>query len=906
MKLVVIGLASGMALATVWAVGLALPAQAATTPVTDWAGLQAAVAAAQSGDTIVIENDLAATSTMTIPSGLTLTLTSDAATGPYTVLRDPGFAGTMIQEGLSSSNTVTGGTLTITDLTLDGGAAIPGSMIEVANGGLVAVYDNNLVLGTGAVVQNNYWYQAYADGAAVAVSDGSLTMNGDATVTGNTGMASYSGLHSPAVSIADGGTALITDQAVVSGNSGGGVLVSDSSLTVNGNAAITGNDGTSGGGISELSQSTVTLAGNAVVSGNIAQAGGGVYVSGWMDMEGGPAQAEANSYESTLTVTGNAQITGNMVRDNGEPASGGNGIGGGTGGGIAAEDYAFVTVSGHAQVSNNQADGEGGGIGLFAGSGTNDPTLVVGGSSSVDNNTALKSGGIAAVYLANVTIQDDATVSGNTAAGLVGGIGFDQGGVLHVTGNAQVTGNSTTGTWTDTLSAAYGLLPDDPVTGYAVTDSVTGETIAAGGIYMGRLAEDVLYYYENDPADLASWLSVWVGLPTDHAVLIDGNAVVSGNTALTNGGGVALAYGLLPSVQTVQIAGSAALTGNTAPAGNGGGVYVPVLPTAGATTQDMAQYNLLKVGAGVTFAENSASAAYQLAPADEALYHANVLATAFTTPYAVGYNNLDISYTNGALAHIVGYDANGGTGPVPASAAYGVGDTVGVAFSPLPSRTGYVFLGWDPHPGAAAPTYTAGGTTSFTLGSTDVTLYAVWQLAPVPPVPPVATFFVTYDANGGTGAVPVDAKAYAAGATVTVLFSPAPTRPGFAFLGWSTDQTASAAAYAASGTATLAMGSADVTLYAVWQAVPVPPVPPVPPVVNPVVPPVAPVVPPVSPIVTPVVPPVSPVSPVVQPVPTVPGGGTVASDTNVWGVLCGLALLLVGVAGLGLRRRPEM
>lgn len=70
---------------------------------------------------------------------------------------------------------------------------------------------------------------------------------------------------------------------------------------------------------------------------------------------------------------------------------------------------------------------------------------------------------------------------------------------------------------------------------------------------------------------------------------------------------------------------------------------------------------------------------------------------------------------------------------------------------------------------------------------------------------------VTYNANGGTGA-PTDSHTYAQGDTVTIP-STGPTRAGYEFNGWSLSSSGGAA-YSAGGTIT--MGSADITLYAVW------------------------------------------------------------------------------------------
>ena len=79
-----------------------------------------------------------------------------------------------------------------------------------------------------------------------------------------------------------------------------------------------------------------------------------------------------------------------------------------------------------------------------------------------------------------------------------------------------------------------------------------------------------------------------------------------------------------------------------------------------------------------------------------------------------------------------------------------------------------------------------------------------------------ASLSVTYDGNTHTGgAVPVDAGAYASGATVTVLGNTgALVKTGYTFAGWNTAANGSGTSYA--GGATFTMGSANVTLYAKW------------------------------------------------------------------------------------------
>lgn len=74
-----------------------------------------------------------------------------------------------------------------------------------------------------------------------------------------------------------------------------------------------------------------------------------------------------------------------------------------------------------------------------------------------------------------------------------------------------------------------------------------------------------------------------------------------------------------------------------------------------------------------------------------------------------------------------------------------------------------------------------------------------------------ATYTVTYNANGGSGAPAAQTKTE--GVTLT-LPSTQPTRSGYTFKGWATSSTATVATYQAGGQYT---ANANVTLYAVWQ-----------------------------------------------------------------------------------------
>ncbi len=77
----------------------------------------------------------------------------------------------------------------------------------------------------------------------------------------------------------------------------------------------------------------------------------------------------------------------------------------------------------------------------------------------------------------------------------------------------------------------------------------------------------------------------------------------------------------------------------------------------------------------------------------------------------------------------VSYHPNGGNTNVPASVQYAKDVTVTVDYQKVPSRIGYVFMGWDEDPTASSPTYDydTKSPTSFVMPERNVDLYAIWR-----------------------------------------------------------------------------------------------------------------------------------------------------------------------------------
>ena len=142
------------------------------------------------------------------------------------------------------------------------------------------------------------------------------------------------------------------------------------------------------------------------------------------------------------------------------------------------------------------------------------------------------------------------------------------------------------------------------------------------------------------------------------------------------------------------------------------------------------------------------------------------------------------------------YDANGGENAPTAQTKTHFEDLT--LSNEIPTREGYDFLGWATDAEAMEAEYQPG---SNYIAEGNAMLYAVWQLK---------TYTISYDANGGEGALESQTKTHG---VILILSENIPYREYYDFLGWATDAEATEAAYEA-GAGYAAEGNA--TLYAVW------------------------------------------------------------------------------------------
>lgn len=278
-----------------------------------------------------------------------------------------------------------------------------------------------------------------------------------------------------------------------------------------------------------------------------------------------------------------------------------------------------------------------------------------------------------------------------------------------------------------------------------------------------------------------------------------GNSAVSGSSgsnAEDSGNGGIGGAGIAASDSTqVEVGSGATVTGGNGGAGiSGGNVSVSSGGTVtGGNGGDATGENGTggSGGAGITASNNSPSNSGTVTGGNGGSAGADggtTGSTGSTTPtqYSVAYN------------------ANDGSGTVPASVTQNRGSSVTVASGSGLWRTGYTFAGWNT---VAKPTNENPGTSyapDSTI-STGATLYAQWK---------PNTYTVKFNANGGTGTIEDQSLTYDAAAAMA-LRTNSFTKTGYHFAGWATSAGGSVVYSDKQSVKNLA-SDGSVTLYAVW------------------------------------------------------------------------------------------
>ncbi len=207
-------------------------------------------------------------------------------------------------------------------------------------------------------------------------------------------------------------------------------------------------------------------------------------------------------------------------------------------------------------------------------------------------------------------------------------------------------------------------------------------------------------------------------------------------TLSVNGTGTGSVQSGIASASAISsISSSGKVTVNVTTKGYTAGTYsLEIKATAVATEAQHAQYfGSISVGTSETtknysmnLESGAPSGTYRI---DVYLKNSSNGSVAKTATTVASYDKYNYGY------YAVAYNSNGGSNNLPIDTkSYSTGNTVTVKFDYLPSREGYVFLGWSKSSNATSPEFKSSGKKTFTMGSSDVVLYAVWQSEKAPSI----------------------------------------------------------------------------------------------------------------------------------------------------------------------------
>ncbi|MFV0413312.1 MAG: InlB B-repeat-containing protein, partial [Oscillospiraceae bacterium] len=559
------------------------------------------------------------TATQTLPTGKTLTVTSAAGSQYSLTMATP--ARHFVLEN--------GSHLTLEQVTLDGQNALGGVEVKSTNAD-----SSSLTLQSAAII--NCWAPSTVYGGAISGMSG--TMNATITI---------------------GGSSLISGNK---GYWGGGIAVSNSYLTIEGDTLIQNNalSGLGGGGVLAWG-AILTVRGNAqFLNNNIgsAQPGGAIYLYG----------------SQAASISGNVKFEGNRAW-----------VGGAIAAGSGSYNYTgTLTIADNVSFVNNYASGDGGAIYMHAGSTAN---IGTNGTSSIlfSKNASYANGG--AIYRYNGTLNVGAgtqflenTIDLPYRTGASGGAIYVRNATFTVTGTS-----ARRVMFRDGRAASCGgalCLIEGTTTNIAYADFINNHSRNFGG----AIDIDSSTATNNVTLDNCLLDGNWCD-STGGGIAVEVN---SGNLTVTNsilrnnsaGGqphdsGYRYANGTGGAIYFEQgrlIIQNSSITGN-ASAKHGGGI-------SKSDSASLLTFLSSITISGTTFSGNTANALYNMTdPTYSALHATNVNpgegAKTYSQGLAFAYNNFDISYQNdGALPLpqvTVTYDATGGS-PTPASQTVNYGD----------------------------------------------------------------------------------------------------------------------------------------------------------------------------------------------------------------------------------------
>ena len=394
--------------------------------------LQQAIDAVEENGTATITADKSffVDSTVTIPSGKTITLTDEGK--GLSVLVKNGFAGPVfrVEEGAA--------------LIVDGSFNF--SCFRIAKGSFAEV-NGAMTLGGGTITRMSL---SGSSMGAITVNGGSFTME-----NGEISSVSASSADCGAVYVKNGGTFTMNGGEITGctfkGQYSGAVALADGTMTMTGGtiSGSTASNYNAAGGVLVNGTSSLSMSGGTIAD-NTAKRGGGVCVreNGTFAMTGGTISGNSTAVDDNTIQLPNAGGGGVFVEDNASFEMTNGTISGnktnGMGGGVATAVLSEADTVGGGRfhmtggtISDNTASC-GGGVYSWSG---RDRVVLEGGN--IVNNTAERQGG--GVYVSHapwsITIKN-ALITANTAAIQGGGIWSCPKGTVSLGTDAAVFGNT--------------------------------------------------------------------------------------------------------------------------------------------------------------------------------------------------------------------------------------------------------------------------------------------------------------------------------------------------------------------------------------------------------------------------------------------------------------------------------
>lgn len=635
-----------------------------------------------------------------------------------------------------------------------------GLWIQNVSGTLDADFANGSILSNRAAGSGGGLFLSNSGSVSLRASGGSVSGNtagasgGGVYLTGTGGSAGVLALDGVTVS---GNIAQTTGGGLCLGSGAGALDTTLDNCTIRENTAASSGGGVWSGGSSD----TLLIRGGTVITQNSSEVGngGGVYF---------------NSDNGLLTLSGDAKVTYNRA-DFRESGFGGHGGGvcvvpgrveildqveishnsaGKFGGGLSAAEESFITMSG-GSIHDNRSSWEGGGVWNHISS---QFTQTGGG---IENNTAQIGGGLyndadsAASILGGV-------IRGNTATQYAPGIynagTLDTGGLRELTNGLYIENRGAVAYLREALSAGTAIQLEN--SGY-VTPNPAGAPIVVG--------EATPQHPQLSQTDANGFLKPFTGFDGWEIRLSEDRTQVL----------------LAPAVYVLRYENTRGAENPNPPSYTVLTPTITLLPLAN-TPGDrfLGWFDAPEGGSQVT--------EIPLGSTGDTTLYARWEAIEYTVTY---YGNED----GGPAAENV---------PPPQRIQGGASAALS---DMLPTRTGYIFTGWNTQPDGTGAAYQPGA--FFGPAAAHANLYAQWEV-----IPPTI-HLLTYEPNdaGGPSAQNIPGQQKIPEGASAELSPAIPIRSGYRFLCWNSAPDGSGINYQPGEAA--GPFYADLTIFALWQQI---------------------------------------------------------------------------------------